>query len=79
MHQERVDNVHVFARFRPFNQREKGMGGVDESEDVYHITDTSVKINHPAHPQLEFVLNRVFDPSSTQQQVYACFGDDTIR
>jgi hypothetical protein len=73
------DSVRVVARFRPFNARERGIGSTDESCEVFQFNESSVAISSPNHPDLKFNMNRVFDPSSTQQEVYENFGAETIQ
>lgn len=61
-------NVRVIARFRPFNQRELGLG----CDKVHTIQgEQRVDIHCDGHPKRSFAFDQVFGEDSRQRDVYS--------
>jgi hypothetical protein len=61
-------NVRVIARFRPFNQRELGLG----CSNVHQIQGSQrVDITSDGHPKRSFAFDQVFGEDSRQRDVYS--------
>ncbi len=61
-------NVRVIARFRPFNQRELGLG----CDKVHTIQGSQrVDIQCDGHPKRSFAFDQVFGEDSRQRDVYS--------
>ena len=61
-------NVRVIARFRPFAERELGLG----CERVHTVHGgTRCDVQADGHPKRSFAFDQVFDEDSRQRDVYS--------
>ncbi|CAG9335345.1 unnamed protein product [Blepharisma stoltei] len=74
--QPRASNIKVIGRFRPIVDYE--MAYSDSLEVITFINEKTVGIGQGKDLE-SFTLDRIFDPNSTQQEVYELAGKPTIE
>lgn len=65
--EEQTGNINVVCRFRPLNEKEKE---ISASTCVSFSSNTTVTVNQSDSNPLHFTFDRVFNPSSTQEEIY---------
>lgn len=74
--QESSANVKVFARFRPFIEREEQEEEEEDMSFVRFLNNQAIEIL--SNSQI-YTFDHVFPPSADQSQVYALVGQPTIE
>ena len=65
--EEQTGNINVICRFRPLNDKEKE---ISASLCVSFSSNTIVTVNQSDSNPLHFTFDRIFNPSSTQEEIY---------
>jgi kinesin family protein 5 len=65
--EEQTGNINVVCRFRPLNDKEKE---ISSTTCVTFPSSTTVTVNQSDSGPLSFNFDRVFSPSSTQEEIY---------